>query len=252
MDNKFVAPGLVSVGIAAKVMGGVVLSGDGELHRPRIVIVTVSGGGFRDFEPAKVGLRVVDKSFLPSGIIGIDTPHCVCAVRKTDDPIIRADLVIVCARVPLIECEPGILGQPTTSDVVQLFPFNAALPRLVVNHRSGTAVGLNRLALFAAGGSVKAMGNAGFPDQKRPRLPGGGVGNGVGLILCGGSRLAAQAAFGGGPLACRLAVGFTLRRFAGDAAAGGTGDGFGNTARIGESNRAVAVHRADDLRAGGQ
>ena len=44
------------------------------------------------------------------------------------------------------------------------------------------------------------MGNAGFPDQKRPRLPGGGVGNGVGLILCGGSRLAAQAAFGGGLL----------------------------------------------------
>ena len=104
MEDEFVAPGLVSVGIGAKVMSGVILFGDGELHRPRVVIVTVGGRGVHDLEPAKVGLRVVDKSFLPSGIIGIDTPHRVCAVRKANDPIIGADLVIVCARVPLIEC----------------------------------------------------------------------------------------------------------------------------------------------------
>ena len=233
-------------------MRGVVLFGDSELHRPWVAIVTVGGSGFHDLEPAEVGLCVVDKSFLPVGIILVDTPHRVCAVRKANDPIVGADLVIVCARVPLIECELGIFGQPAAGDVVQLFPFDAALPRLVVNHRSGTAVGLNRLALFAAGGSVKAMGNAGFPDQKRPRLPGGGVGNGVGLILCGGSRLAAQAAFGGGPLAYRLAVGFTLRRFAGDAAAGGTGDGLSNAALVCERDRPIPVHCANDLRAGGQ
>ena len=46
--------------------------------------------------------------------------------------------------------------------------------------------------------------------KKSPRLLGGSIGNGVGLILCIGSGLAAQTAFGGRPLARGLAVGFTL------------------------------------------
>ena len=74
------------------------------------------------------------------------------------------------------------------------------------------------------------MGNAGLPDQKRPRLLCGSIGNGVGLMLRISSGLAAQTAFSCSPLACGLTVGFTLGGLAGDAAAGGTGGGFGTAA----------------------
>ena len=84
-------------------MSGVVLFGDGEFRRPRVVIVTVGGSGFHDLEPAEVGLCVVDKSFLPVGIILVDTPHCVCAVCKANGPIIGADLITVEIGIPFVK-----------------------------------------------------------------------------------------------------------------------------------------------------
>ena len=231
-DDDFVTLRPIVVCIVAGIAVGLIAGSDFKFLAPVFdpigplqggIGIPCGCGDFFDTEFAQVVLSVIHITLGPIGVGRVSHSDRVQAVFQARDPIIRADLVSVGSDGPLIDRILGIFRDTSAREGVALFPGDMSLPRLVLYHSSGGAVGRYRNGTRTAVRRIEAVRDGGFLPLKPKvcqlstgssksrvhcilrfilQLGNGivfrGLCSGVGLLLAGiGAFLAAQTACAG-------------------------------------------------------